>query len=65
MTKLLIHLFIKNQNDTSSREGRTAYSSLAAIVGTVCNILLFLLKYIIGTAASSISTICPTAQGAL
>lgn len=57
MTKLLIRLFIKNQNDTSSREGRTAYSSLAAIVGTVCNILLFLLKYIIGTAAASISII--------
>ena len=57
MTRLLISMFIKNKNDTGSREGRAAYSTLAALTGTVCNILLFLMKYIIGTAAASISIV--------
>lgn len=62
MTNLLIKIFIKNKDgitgqDSGAAARRTAYSTLAALTGTVCNILLFLLKYIIGTAASSISII--------
>ncbi|MCM1579577.1 MAG: cation diffusion facilitator family transporter [Ruminococcus sp.] len=57
MTNLLIKLFINPENGDAPAKNRPAYSTLAAVTGIVCNIVLFAAKYIIGTAASSISIV--------
>lgn len=56
MTELLLKVFIKDK-DISSPEGRRRVGTLAGCVGIVCNILLFLLKFIVGRLAGSISVI--------
>ena len=55
MTSLLVKLFVKNSNDVQDQKVRTSYGVLASIVGIVCNILLFLCKFIIGYLIHSIS----------
>lgn len=54
MTKLIIKLFLKNKNpDTAS--GRESYGRIAGIVGIICNLLLSILKFIVGTVSNSVS----------
>ncbi len=54
MTKLIIKLFLKNKNpDTAS--GRESYGRIAGIVGIICNLLLSILKFVIGTVSNSVS----------
>lgn len=54
MTKLIIKLFLKNKNpDTAS--GRESYGRVAGIVGIICNLLLSILKFIVGTVSNSVS----------
>lgn len=55
MTKLLVKLFIKNPGETQLPEVRSAYGTLASIVGIICNVLLFLAKLAIGTISGSVS----------
>ncbi len=55
MTKLLIRLFIKNYEDTENPHVREAYGKFAGIVGTVSNILLFAIKFLVGFFFRSIS----------
>ena len=55
MTKLLLHLFIKDANNTSDPKTRAAIGKLSGIVGIVCNVLLFAAKLIIGTLTASVS----------
>ena len=55
MTELLIKLFIKNSKDTKDVKVRLAYGNLAGIVGILCNVLLFVGKYLIGTIFGSIA----------
>lgn len=57
MTRLLIKLFIKNSSDIKSDSVRESYGNLAGIVGISCNILLCIIKILIGAVASSISII--------
>lgn len=55
MTKLLINLFVKNSEDTTSMPVRESYGRLAGITGIASNLLLFLLKLISGWISGSIS----------
>ena len=57
MTSLLIKLFIKNRDNTKDKNVRNAYGNLASITGIICNILLCLMKIIIGVILKSISII--------
>ncbi|MGN0371184.1 MAG: cation diffusion facilitator family transporter [Enterocloster sp.] len=55
MTDFLVKHFVKNYEKTDEVEVRTAYGTLASIVGICCNILLFTAKMIIGMLVHSIS----------
>jgi cation diffusion facilitator family transporter len=54
MTKLLIKLFIKNA-DASTPKGRELFGRLAGAVGIICNLVLSIMKLIIGTVTNSVS----------
>lgn len=54
MTKLLIKLFIKD-TDINSQKGRELYGRLAGAVGIICNLLLSVMKLIIGSVSNSVS----------
>lgn len=54
MTNLLLKIFIKNKELTSSST-RASVGMLSGGVGIVCNLLLFALKILIGTVAGSVS----------
>ncbi len=55
MTQLLIRLFIRHPDDVQSTAVRAAYGQLAAIAGMVCNLLLSLGKFAVGTLFGSIA----------
>ena len=55
MTDLLIHLFIKNYENTKEARVRAAYGNLAGWVGIICNILLCAFKMTIGLLSGSLS----------
>lgn len=55
MIDILIHMFIKDRDNIKDRMVRTSYGNLAAITGVVCNILLFIGKYMIGLFSGSIA----------
>ena len=57
MTKFLIKLFIKDEDNTKNQEVRGKYAMLSSITGIVVNILLSVFKLIIGIFANSISII--------
>ena len=55
MTQLLIRLFIRRPNSPQNPRVRAAYGNLASVVGMVCNILLCLGKFVVGTLFGSIA----------
>lgn len=55
MTNILIRLFIKTPQNTQTPGVRTAYGNLASYVGVICNVLLFLGKFIVGSLFGSIA----------
>lgn len=55
MTELLVKIFIKNPNDIKNPCVREKYGTLSSIVGIICNIALFSLKYVMGTLSNSIA----------
>ncbi len=57
MTGLLVKVFVKDHENVSDNRVRGAYGTLSSIVGIVCNILLFAVKYIMGTLSNSIAVI--------
>ena len=57
MTNLLIKLFVKNSDDTTSNIAREKYTTFAGIVGICSNILAFALKIAIGLLSGAISII--------
>ena len=48
MIKLLVRLFVKDYKNIEDVEVRTNYGILASVVGVIANLLLFLIKLIIG-----------------
>lgn len=57
MTQLLVKHFVKDSENTTDIQVRERYGTLSSIVGIFCNILLFLLKYIMGTLSNSIAIV--------
>ena len=57
MVDLLVKLFVKNYETVEDAKVRESYGMLSSIVGIVNNIILFVVKYIMGTMANSISII--------
>ena len=55
MTALLTRLFIKNYKDTENTAVREAYGRLGGITGIVCNILLFIMKLLVGLLSGSVA----------
>ena len=55
MTQILLRLFVRNPENTQDSKIRSAIGSLSGIVGIGCNLLLFLLKLLVGTLAASVS----------
>jgi len=55
MTGLLVKLFIKDGENTSSPKVRTAYGMLSGCVGIVCNCILFIFKFIAGIITGAVS----------
>ena len=55
MTDFLVKHFIKEHEHTEKVSVRTAYGVLASIVGIFCNILLFIVKFIVGLTVHSVS----------
>ena len=55
MTHFLIRLFIKDRENVKNVQVRTAYGNLSGAVCILCNFLLFLGKYIVGTVTGSIA----------
>ncbi|MBE6844786.1 MAG: cation transporter [Ruminococcus sp.] len=57
MTEMLVRVFVKNHNEIGNPIVRQKYGTLSSIVGIICNLVLFGLKYLIGTLANSISIV--------
>lgn len=57
MTKFLIQKFIKNPDDINNLKVRRNYGTLSSVVGIICSVFLFILKYIMGTLSGSISVV--------
>ncbi len=57
MTDLLVKRFVKDYNNTENIKVREKYGALSSFVGIFCNILLFSIKYIMGSLSNSISVI--------
>lgn len=55
MTKLLIHLFIKNKEALTDTTVRQKYGLLSGMTGIICNITLCILKFSAGIMTSSIA----------
>lgn len=57
MTKLLLKLFVKNYKNTEDKNVRERYGVLGGTVGIVCNLLLSVVKIILGVVSNSVSVI--------
>lgn len=55
MTDFLIRLFIKNPTDISKPSVRESYGKLGSLMGIISNLLLCLLKIVVGSITNSIS----------
>lgn len=57
LTSLLLKLFVKNREDTTSPKVRTAYGVLSGVVGIICNVLLCAGKLVAGFISGSVSVV--------
>ena len=55
MTELLVKYFVKDYEQVEKVSVRTAYGTLASMVGIFCNVLLFIVKASVGVVLNSIS----------
>ncbi|MGC4018515.1 MAG: cation diffusion facilitator family transporter [Muricomes sp.] len=55
MTEFLVRHFVKEYEQVEKVSVRTAYGVLASVVGIFCNVLLFLVKFLVGMALGSVS----------
>lgn len=54
MTNLIIKIFLKNKSPDSF-DARESYGRVAGIVGIICNLLLSVVKFIMGSLSNSVS----------
>lgn len=57
MTSLLIKLFVKNHTDIKSVSVRNSYGNLGSVVGIAANVLLSIIKIVIGYVTASLSIV--------
>lgn len=57
MREFLVRKFVKNYENVEDTKVRENYGMLSSIVGIVCNIILFVIKFLIGTISNSIAII--------
>lgn len=57
MTDFLIKKFIKDPDNIDDPDVRQSYGAMSSFVGLICNVFLFLLKYLMGVLSGSISII--------
>ncbi len=57
MTGLLMKLFLKTKQNETAADKRERYGNFASIVGVVSNLVLFIMKILIGIASASVSII--------
>ncbi len=57
MAEFLLKTFVKNYQETENTEVRKNVGFLSSITGIICNIFLFITKYIMGTFSNSIAII--------
>ncbi len=57
MIKLFIKIFIKDNENTADKTVREKYGTLSGILGIVCNVFLFGVKFALGTVLGSIAVI--------
>ncbi len=62
MTELLIRLFIKNRQDTRNQAVRAAYGTLGTCTGIAVNVLLALLKFLVGLMSGSLAVMADAAN---
>lgn len=55
MTEFLVRHFVKDYKETEKVSVRTAYGVLASMTGIFCNVILFIVKWIVGFVLHSIS----------
>ena len=55
LTEILVKLFVKDYRNVEKSKVRTNYGILSSLVGIACNIMLFVVKIIIGLIINSIS----------
>lgn len=55
MTNFIVKHFVKDYEQTEQMSVRTAYGIVASVVGILCNVLLFVVKFLIGIFLHSIS----------
>lgn len=55
MTEFLVKHFVKDYEHTEKVAVRTAYGVLASVVGIICNVLLFVVKFVVGVLVHSVS----------
>lgn len=55
MTEFLVRHFVKDYQSVEKSAVRTAYGVLASIVGILCNVCLFLVKFVVGLLINSVS----------
>ena len=57
MTNFILKTFMKDYSDNKDSATRKKAGFLSSTVGIVCNIILFVSKFIIGTIANSVAII--------
>ncbi len=55
MTEFLSKIFIKNSEDLLNPKVRKSYGTMTGAIGIICNIVLFIIKFIAGIITASIS----------
>lgn len=57
MTNFIVKHFIKDYEETDKMSVRTAYGLVASIIGIFCNVLLFMVKFLVGMWMHSVSVL--------
>lgn len=65
MTRLLLMLFIKDHQNPHSSDVRGAIGKLSGVVGILCNVILFIAKFVAGWIAGSAAVIADAVNNLL
>ena len=57
MIQWLVKRFVKDYQNTTDDKVRERYGMFSSVVGVICNVILFVVKYIMGTFAHSIAIV--------